>query len=84
MPVVLGAHAALFPVDTGLLMFEARGFSGSELTALNALADAVLLIVAALPDARLKEESRGGSAGGGCSFESCIALVSASLNILNK
>jgi hypothetical protein len=44
MAVVLGAHAALFPVDSCLLVFQERGFTGGELAALNALADAVLLV----------------------------------------
>ena len=50
MAVVLGAHAALFLVDAGLLMLEMGGFAGGELAALDALGDAVLLIVLALVD----------------------------------
>ena len=50
MAIVLRAHATLFFVDTGLLMFQSRGFAGSELTALDALADALLLIDLALVD----------------------------------
>jgi hypothetical protein len=31
MAIILGAHAALFPVDTGFLMLKARGFASGEL-----------------------------------------------------
>jgi hypothetical protein len=48
--IVLGAHAALFLVDTSLLMLEVRGFTGSELAALDALRDAGLLVGLALVD----------------------------------
>ena len=50
MTVVLGAHATLFLVDTGLLVFEARGLAGCKLTALDTLCDAVLLILFSLID----------------------------------
>ena len=48
MAVVLGAHASLFLVNAGFLVLEVRGFAGGELAALDALSDAILLIVFAL------------------------------------
>jgi hypothetical protein len=48
--VVLNAHASLFFVDAGFLMFESAGFAGGELAALDALSDAVLLVFLALVD----------------------------------
>ena len=48
--VILGAHALDFLVDSSFLMLEVRGFTGGELTALDALSDTVLLVLFALCD----------------------------------
>ena len=48
--VVLGAHAALFVVNAGLLMLQPAGFASGKLTALHSLSDAVLLVLLALID----------------------------------
>src|ERR1700722_3772069 len=52
LAVVLGAHAPLFLVDAGFLVFEVRRLTGRELTTLHALGDSVLLILLALIDGR--------------------------------
>ena len=44
MPVVLLPHAALFFVQTGFLGFQVLGFARSELTALYAVRDPILLV----------------------------------------
>jgi hypothetical protein len=48
--VVLCAHATLFLVDASFLVLKVRGFACGQLTALNALADALLLVAFALVD----------------------------------
>ena len=50
VPVILRAHTALFPVDTGFLVFQARGLARGQLAALDAVGNAILLIDLALVD----------------------------------
>ena len=50
MPAVGRAVVAHFVVDALLLAFEVRGFPGRQLSALDALRDALLLILLALAD----------------------------------
>jgi hypothetical protein len=68
--IVLGAHPALFAIDTPLLVLYSRGFARRELAAANALTDAILLIVFPLvdgggPAVRLGEDG-GWRQGEGC------------------
>jgi hypothetical protein len=48
--IILRAHTALFPVDTGFLVFQARRFACGQLPAPDAVANAILLIDLALVD----------------------------------
>ena len=50
MAVVFRAHRVLFLIDACFLRFEVLGFTGSELAAVDALGNAILLIVLALRD----------------------------------
>ena len=50
MTVVLGAHPAFFLVDARFLVLKAGGLASSELSALHAVGDPVLLIDFALVD----------------------------------
>ena len=47
---VRSAHRRIFAVDALLLSLKVRGFAGLQLSALDALRDAVLLILPALAD----------------------------------
>jgi len=57
LAVVEFAHVALFLVDGGFFLLEVGGFAGSELSALDALSDAVLLVFFAFLD-RLSRNGR--------------------------
>src|ERR1700734_2784393 len=57
--VILRAHSALFLVDTGFLVFQARGLTCPQLAILDAVGDAVLLIDLALVDV-IVVRARGG------------------------
>ncbi len=48
--VILRSHAALFLIDAGLLVLKTRGLAGAELAALDALRDAILLVLLTLVD----------------------------------
>ena len=52
MPVILRAHVPLLAIQPSFLRFEISGFSGSQLAALHAVRDALLLVVLALLDFR--------------------------------
>jgi hypothetical protein len=50
VPVILRTHTALFPVDTGFLVFQARRLTRGQLAALDSVANASLLVGLALVD----------------------------------
>ena len=56
MPVILRPHVPLFAIQPGFLRFQISRFSGSELAAFHAVGDALLLVILALLDFRLKKE----------------------------
>ena len=68
--VVLSAHGMFLVVDGRLLFLEVLGFTGGELTTLDALANAVLLVFLALVDGgvggSLGEERDGGEGERDC------------------
>jgi hypothetical protein len=57
--IILRTHTALFPVDSGFLVFQARRFAGGQLPALDPVANAILLIDLALVNVVVMRARRG-------------------------